>query len=142
MKRTLLWGWRGREDYFKTGKRLPAWFTRPEVARILEQTYPPRHKQGFCIWFTGLSGAGKSTTAEILTVLLLENGRQVTLLDGDVIRTHLSQGLGFSKEERDVNIPRIGFVAAEIVRHGGSVVLASVRAYRAHRNDVRNMCWI
>lgn len=139
MKRTFLSGSQVREDYLQTGKRLPAWFTRPEVARILEQTYPPRHKQGFCIWFTGLSGAGKSTTAEILTVLLLENGRQVTLLDGDVIRTHLSQGLGFSKEDRDVNIRRIGFVAAEIVRHGGAVICAAVSPYRATRNDVRNM---
>jgi sulfate adenylyltransferase len=139
MKPTLLSGSQVREDYLQTGKTLPAWFTRPEVARILEQTYPPRHKQGFCIWFTGLSGAGKSTTAEILTVLLLENGRQVTLLDGDVIRTHLSQGLGFSKEDRDVNIRRIGFVAAEIVRHGGAVICAAVSPYRATRNDVRNM---
>ena len=81
-------------------------------------TYPPRHRQGVCVWFTGLSGAGKSTTAEILTVLLLERGRHVTVLDGDVVRTHLSKGLGFSKEDRDTNIRRIGFVAAEIVRHG------------------------
>jgi sulfate adenylyltransferase len=139
MKRIFLSGSQVREDYLHAGKRLPAWFTRPEVAKILEQTYPLRHKQGFCIWFTGLSGAGKSTTAEILTVLLLQNGRQVTLLDGDVIRTHLSRGLGFSKEDRDVNIRRIGFVAAEIVRHGGAVICAAVSPYRATRNDVRNM---
>ena len=138
-KPVLLSGSQVREDYLQIGKRLPAWFTRPEVARILEQTYPPRHKQGVCVWFTGLSGAGKSTTAEILTVLLLENGRLVTLLDGDVIRTHLSQGLGFSKEGRDLNIRRIGFVAAEIVRHGGTVICAAVSPYRATRNDVRNM---
>ena len=92
-----------------------------------------------CIWFTGLSGAGKSTTAEVLTELLLEHGRQVTVLDGDVVRTHLSKGLGFSKEDRDTNIRRIGFVAAEIVRHGGTVVCAAVSPYRATRNDVRNM---
>jgi sulfate adenylyltransferase len=109
------------------------------VAAILAETYPPRHKQGVCIWFTGLSGAGKSTTAEVLTSLLLEHGRQVTVLDGDVVRTHLSKGLGFSKEDRDVNIRRIGFVAAEIVRHGGTVVCAAVSPYRATRNDVRNM---
>ena len=139
VKPVLLSGSQVREDYLQIGKRLPAWFTRPEVARILEQTYPPRHKQGVCVWFTGLSGAGKSTTAEILTVLLLENGRQVTLLDGDVIRTHLSQGLGFSKDDRDLNIRRIGFVAAEIVRHGGTVICAAVSPYRATRNDVRNM---
>jgi sulfate adenylyltransferase len=92
-----------------------------------------------CIWFTGLSGAGKSTTADILTVLLLERGRQVTVLDGDVVRTHLSKGLGFSKEDRDTNIRRIGFVAAEVVRHGGVVLCAAVSPYRATRNDVRNM---
>jgi len=109
------------------------------VATILGESYPPRHEQGVCIWFTGLSGAGKSTTAEILTVLLLEHGRQVTVLDGDVVRTHLSKGLGFSKEDRDINIRRIGFVAAEIVRHGGVVIGAAVSPYRATRNDVRTM---
>lgn len=128
-----------REDYLQTGRLLPNWFTRPEVAAILADTYPPRHKQGVCIWFTGLSGAGKSTTAEILTVLLQEHGRQTTVLDGDVVRTHLSKGLGFSKEDRDVNIRRIGFVAAEIVRHGGLVVCAAVSPYRATRNEARNL---
>ncbi len=128
-----------RDDYLGRGKSLPAWFTRPEVAKILAETYPPRHKQGVCIWFTGLSGAGKSTTAEILTVLLQERGRQITVLDGDVVRTHLSRGLGFDKQDRDLNIRRIGFVAAEIVRHGGTVVCAAVSPYRATRNDVRNM---
>jgi sulfate adenylyltransferase len=128
-----------REEYLNNGKSLPAWFTRPEVASILMESYPPRHRQGVCLWFTGLSGAGKSTTAEVLTVLLLEHGRQVTMLDGDVVRTHLSKGLGFSKEDRDVNIRRIGFVASEIVRHGGVVLCAAVSPYRATRNDVRNM---
>ncbi len=128
-----------REDYLNRGRKLPDWFTRPEVAEILSETYPPRHRQGVCIWFTGLSGAGKSTTADVLTVLLLEHGRQVTVLDGDVVRTHLSKGLGFSKEDRDVNIRRIGYVAAEIVRHGGVVICAAVSPYRATRNDVRNM---
>ncbi|MHA2428442.1 MAG: bifunctional sulfate adenylyltransferase/adenylylsulfate kinase, partial [Candidatus Hermodarchaeia archaeon] len=128
-----------REEYLNNGKELPEWFTRPEVAGILADSFPPRHKQGVCLWFTGLSGAGKSTTAEILTMLLQENGRQVTLLDGDVVRTHLSKGLGFSKEDRDINIRRIGFVAAEIVSHGGLVVCAAVSPYRATRNDVRNM---
>ena len=136
---TSLSGTQVREEYLQAGQPLPAWFTRPEVAEILATTYPPRHKQGVCIWFTGLSGAGKSTTAEILTVLLQEQGRQVTVLDGDVVRTHLSRGLGFSKEDRDLNIRRIGFVAAEIVRHGGMVVCAAVSPYRATRNDVRNM---
>ena len=111
-----------RDDFLGAGRPLPEWFTRPEVAAILAESHPPKHRQGFCIWFTGLSGAGKSTTAEIVVSRLLEHGRQVTLLDGDVVRTHLSKGLGFSKEDRDANILRIGFVAAEIVRHGGAVV--------------------
>jgi sulfate adenylyltransferase len=128
-----------REHYLNKGKILPSWFTRPEVARVLADTYPPRHRQGVCVWLTGLSGAGKSTTADVLTVLLLERGRQVTVLDGDVVRTHLSKGLGFSKEDRDTNIRRIGYVAAEIVRHGGVVLCAAVSPYRATRNDVRNM---
>lgn len=128
-----------RDDYLSNGQRLPEWFTRPEVAEILAESYPPRYRQGLCIWFTGLSGAGKSTTSEVLTVMLLEHGRQVTVLDGDVVRTHLSKGLGFSKEDRDTNIRRIGYVASEIVRHGGLVICAAVSPYRATRNDVRNL---
>ncbi|MBN1147671.1 MAG: bifunctional sulfate adenylyltransferase/adenylylsulfate kinase [Anaerolineales bacterium] len=128
-----------RDDYLAKGKLLPEWFTRPETAEILQQMYPPRHKQGVCMWFTGLSGSGKSTTAEILTSLLLERGRQVTLLDGDVVRTHLSKGLGFSPEDRDTNILRIGFVASEIARHGGTVICAAISPYRATRNEVRKM---
>jgi sulfate adenylyltransferase len=128
-----------REWYRSGGTELPSWFARPEVTAAIADVYPPRHKQGFCIWFTGLSAAGKSTTAEILTVLLQEFGRQVTLLDGDVVRHHLSQGLGFSKEDRDTNIRRIGFVAAEIVKHQGTVICAAVSPYRATRNDVRSL---
>lgn len=138
-KGTTISGTEVREEYLNQGKSLPEWFTRPEIAKILGEAYPPRHRQGVCVWFTGLSGAGKSTTAEILTELLLEKGRQVTVLDGDVVRTHLSKGLGFSKDDRDTNIRRIGFVASEIVRHGGLVVCAAVSPYRATRNDVRNM---
>ena len=127
-----------REWYRNGGTELPEWFARPEVSDAIATTYPPRHKQGFCVWFTGLSASGKSTTAEILTVVLQEFGRQVTLLDGDVVRNHLSRGLGFSKEDRDTNIRRIGFVAAEIVKHQGTVICAAVSPYRATRNDVRN----
>ena len=136
---TSISGTEVREEYLTAGKALPEWFTRPEVAEIMADTYPPRHRQGACIWFTGLSGSGKSTTAEVLTVLMMEHGRQVTLLDGDIVRTHLSKGLGFSKEDRDINIRRIGYVASEIVRHGGLVVCAAVSPYRATRDDVRNM---
>jgi sulfate adenylyltransferase len=128
-----------REEYLNRGRALPAWFTRPETAEILAETYPPRHRQGVCVWFTGLSGAGKSTTAEVLATLLLEHGRQATLLDGDVVRTHLSRGLGFSRSDRDTNIRRIGFVASEIVRHGGVAVCAAISPYRATRNEVRDM---
>lgn len=127
-------------DWYRSGDtKLPPWFARPEVTEAIADVYPPRHKQGFCIWFTGLSASGKSTTAEILTVLLQESGRQVTLLDGDIVRNHLSRGLGFSKEDRDTNIRRIGFVAAEIVKHQGTVICAAVSPYRATRNDVRSL---
>lgn len=128
-----------REEYLGAGRTLPGWFSRPEVAEILAESHPPKHRQGVCVWFTGLSGSGKSTTAEALTDLLMERGRQVTLLDGDVVRTHLSKGLGFSKQDRDTNILRIGFVAAEIVRHGGVAVCAAVSPYRATRSAVRAM---
>jgi sulfate adenylyltransferase len=128
-----------RRDYLNAGRKLPEWFTRPEVAEILAATYPPRHRQGVCVWFTGLSGAGKSTTANALTGMLLECGRQVTVLDGDVVRTHLSRGLGFSKDDRDANVLRIGFVASEIVRHGGIAVCAAVSPYRNARDRVRGL---
>jgi len=131
-------GTRARNWYREGGVNLPSWFARPEVSAAIAETYPPQHKQGFCVWFSGLSSSGKSTTAEILTVLLQEYGRSVTVLDGDVVRNNLSQGLGFSKEDRDANILRIGFVAAEIVRHNGAVICAAVSPYRATRNDVRN----
>jgi sulfate adenylyltransferase len=128
-----------REEFLGKGRLLPAWFTRPETAEILAEAYPPRHRQGLCIWLTGLSGSGKSTTAAVLSVLLLEAGRQVTELDGDVVRTHLSKGLGFTREDRDTNILRIGFVASEIVRHGGTVMCAAVSPYRETRDAVRAM---
>lgn len=126
-------------NYLETGKDIPEWMMRKQVAKILAEACPPRSRQGVCLWFTGLSGAGKSTTAEIVTSLLLEEGRQVTLLDGDVVRTHLSKGLRFSKEDRDANISRIGFVASEVVRHGGVAVCAAVSPYRDSRNKVRLM---
>ncbi|MBX3055720.1 MAG: bifunctional sulfate adenylyltransferase/adenylylsulfate kinase [Anaerolineae bacterium] len=126
-----------REEYLHKGQLLPAWFTRQPVAEILGETYPPRHRQGVCIWLTGLHNAGKSTTAAVLTTLLQEHGRNVTLLDGDVVRTHFSEGLGYSKDDRDDHVRRIGYVASEIVRHGGLAICAAVSPYRATRNDVR-----
>jgi len=118
-------------------RELPEWFMRPEIAAILAASFPPPNKQGLCLWFTGLSGSGKSTTAEIVTSLLMAEGRRVTLLDGDVVRTHLSKGLGFSKEDREINIARIGFVASEIVRHGGVAICAAISPYRESREQVR-----
>jgi sulfate adenylyltransferase len=138
-RRATISGKQVREDYLNNGKKLPDWYTRPEVADILQQSYPPRHRQGFCVWFTGFSGAGKSTTAEVLTVLLQERGRNTTVLDGDVVRTHLSKGLDFTKEDRDTNVRRIGFVSSEIVRHGGAVICAAVSPYQEARNVARNM---
>jgi sulfate adenylyltransferase len=128
-----------RDVYLAKGKLLPEWFTRPETAEILREMYPARHKQGFAIWFTGLSGSGKSATSQVLTSLLLERGREIAILDGDVVRTHLSKGLGFSKEDRDTNILRIGFVAGEIVHAGGAVVCAAISPYRATRAEARKM---
>jgi len=128
-----------RDDYLAKGKLLPEWFTRPETAEILREMYPPRHEQGFCIWFTGLSGSGKSATTQVLTTLVLERGREIAILDGDVVRTHLSKGLGFSKEDRDTNIMRIGFVAGEIVRASGAVICAAISPYRSTRQEARKM---
>jgi sulfate adenylyltransferase len=100
---------------------------------------PGTQWRGVCLWFTGLSGAGKTTTADALLPMLERRGRTVTVLDGDVVRTHLSRGLGFSREDRDENVRRVGFVAAEIVRHGGFVVCSLVSPYRSTREKVRQM---
>jgi sulfate adenylyltransferase len=120
------------------GRDLPEWFTYPEVAEQLRATYPPRGRQGFTVFFTGLSGSGKSTIANVLLVKLLEMGsRPVTLLDGDLVRKHLSSELGFSKEHRDINIRRIGWVASEITKNGGIALCAPIAPYEATRRDVR-----
>jgi sulfate adenylyltransferase len=122
------------------GREIPEWFTFPEVAQELRRTHPPRQRQGFTVFFTGLSGAGKSTIANVLLVKLLElGGRPVTLLDGDVVRKHLSSELGFSKEHRDINIRRIGFVASEITKNGGIAICAPIAPYASVRQEVREM---
>jgi sulfate adenylyltransferase len=122
------------------GREIPSWFTFPEVARELQRSYPPRHRQGFTVFFTGLSGAGKSTIANVLRVKLLEmGGRPVTLLDGDIVRKHLSSELGFSREHRDINIRRIGFVASEITKNGGIAICAPIAPYDQVRKEVRAM---
>jgi sulfate adenylyltransferase len=122
------------------GREIPSWFSFPEVARELRRTHPPRYGQGFSVFFTGLSGSGKSTVANVLLVKFLEmGGRPVTLLDGDIVRKHLSSELGFSKEHRDINIRRIGFVASEITKNGGIALCAPIAPYDSVRKDVRRM---
>ncbi len=122
------------------GREIPEWFTFPGVVRELRRRHPARQRQGFTVFFTGLSGSGKSTIANVLLVKFLElGGRPVTLLDGDVVRRHLSSELGFSKEHRDLNIRRIGFVASEITKNGGIAVCAPIAPYEAVRQDVRRM---
>jgi adenylyl-sulfate kinase len=125
------------EDSLYNGQRLPEWFTRPEVSCILHEENPPKTKRGFCIWLTGLPSSGKSTIAEALVPLLMARGKRVTFLDGDIVRTHLTKGLGFSKEDRFTNITRVGFVAAEIIRHEGVVICALVSPFIAARDKVR-----
>lgn len=121
------------------GKDLPEWFTYPEVAQELQKTHRPRHAQGFTVFFTGLSGSGKSTIANALMVKLLEQGkRTVTLLDGDRVRKNLSSELGFSKEHRDLNVKRIGYVASEISKHGGIALCAPIAPYDSVRKEVRD----
>jgi len=120
------------------GRDIPAWFSFPEVIAELRRTHPPRSRQGFTVFFTGLPSSGKSTLANVVLVKLLEiGGRPVTLLDGDIVRTHLSSELGFSKEHRDINIRRIGFVASEITKNGGIAICAPIAPYDATRKDVR-----
>ncbi len=122
------------------GRDIPAWFTYPEVVLELRRSYPPRHKQGLTIFFTGLSGSGKSTIANVLLTKFLETGgRPVTILDGDLVRKHLSSELGFSKEHRDINIRRIGYVASEITKNGGIAICAPIAPYDAVRKQVREM---
>jgi sulfate adenylyltransferase len=122
------------------GRDIPSWFSFPDVAAELRRSYPPRAHQGFSVFFTGLSGSGKSTIASILlTKLLEEGGRPVTLLDGDIVRKHLSSELGFSKEHRDINIRRIGWVASEITKNGGIAICAPIAPYEGVRAEVRSM---
>ena len=123
-----------------TGEEIPPWFTFPGVVRELRRAHPPRAAQGFTVFFTGLSGSGKSTIANALLVKLLEQGgRPVTLLDGDLVRKHLSSELGFTKEHRDINVRRIGYVASEITKNGGVAICAPIAPYDAVRKDVRRM---
>jgi len=120
------------------GLEIPEWFSFPDVVAELRRTHPPRHKQGFTVFFTGLSGSGKSTIANALMVKLMEmGGRPVSLLDGDIVRKNLSSELGFSKEHRDLNIRRIGYVASEITKNGGIAICAPIAPYTVTRRAVR-----
>jgi sulfate adenylyltransferase len=122
------------------GREIPEWFTFPEVAAELRKTYPPRSEQGFTVFFTGLSGSGKSTLAKALLDKLLEiGGRPVTLLDGDIVRKNLSSELGFSREHRNLNILRIGFVANEITKNRGTAICAPIAPYDNIRKQVRRL---
>jgi len=124
----------------REGLEIPEWFSYPKVVQELRQAHPPKDKQGFTVFFTGLSGSGKSTIANALMVKLLEDGRRpVTLLDGDVVRKNLSSELSFSKEHRDLNIQRIGYVASEITKNGGIAICAPIAPYTATRRHVRNL---
>lgn len=122
------------------GREIPSWFTFPKVADALRLQHPPRRRQGYTVFMTGLSGSGKSTIANALLVKLLElGGRSISLLDGDVVRKHLSSELGFSKEHRDINIRRIGFVASEITKNGGVAICAPIAPYDHVREEVRRL---
>jgi len=119
-------------------KALPDWFSFPEVIQTLQAAYPLKHEQGFTLFFTGLSGSGKSTLAKAVQAKLLEdNRRRVSLLDGDVVRKHLSAGLGFSKKDRDINVKRLGYVASEITKHQGIAICAAIAPYAEARRSVR-----
>jgi sulfate adenylyltransferase len=128
------------KDRLDDGREIPDWFTSPGVAKELRRRHPPRSKKGFTVFFTGLSGSGKSTVANVLRTKLLEaGGRSVTLLDGDIVRRNLSSELGFSKEHRDLNIQRIGFVASEITKGGGIALCAPIAPYGRVRKQNREL---
>lgn len=123
-----------------TGQEIPAWFSFPEIITELRDTYPSKNKQGVVIFLTGLSGAGKSTIAKALITKLMETTkRKITLLDGDIVRKNLSYGLGFSRKDRDANIARIAFVAAEVAKHGGIAICAQIAPYATARNNARKI---
>ncbi|MFC1739407.1 bifunctional sulfate adenylyltransferase/adenylylsulfate kinase, partial [Planctomycetota bacterium] len=127
-------------ERLEDGREIPSWFSFPDVVKELRRTYPPRNKQGFTVFFTGLPSSGKSTLANALMSKLMEiGGRPITLLDGDLVRRHLSKELGFSKEHRDINIRRIGWVASEITKNGGIAICAPIAPYEQIRKEVEEM---
>jgi len=127
-------------DLLRSDLDIPEWFTFIEVVEELKKAYPPRYRKGFTVFLTGLSGSGKSTIAQVLLSVFLEMGeRPVTLLDGDIVRRHLSSELGFSKEDRDINVRRIGFVASEITKNRGIAICAPIAPYHLSRRQIREM---
>jgi sulfate adenylyltransferase len=128
------------KEHLEHGQEIPHWFSYPEVIAALRRVYPPRSRMGLTLFFTGLSGSGKSTLAKILYAKFIEEGgRPVTLLDGDVVRLNLSRELGFSREHRNINVRRIGFVASEITKNGGIAICAPIAPYTQMRRDVREL---
>lgn len=127
-----------REEYLNLGKPLPPWFTREECAKILVEAHPPKHKRGTCLWFTGLPCAGKTTIAEIVYAKLSEKGKNITFWDGDMIRKHLAGGLGFSLEEREIYLNRLGYIAVEITKHHGFIIVATVSPIKKTREHIRH----
>ena len=124
----------------KAGEEIPEWFTFPEVTKILKESHPKSQSQGFTIFFTGLSGSGKSTIANgLMAILLEESTRRITILDGDLVRQHLSSELGFSKEHRNLNIQRIAYVASEITKHNGIAICAPIAPYTQQRANARSL---
>ena len=124
----------------RNSRKIPDWFSFSDVVETIQQAYPPRHKQGVTVFFTGLSGAGKSTVARILHARFLEmRSRPVTLLDGDIVRQNLSSELGFSKEHRDINVKRIGYVASEITKNRGIAICAPIAPYASTRRHIRQI---
>ncbi len=124
----------------ENGDNIPEWFSYPDVVQELQNAYPIKEKQGFTLFFTGLSGSGKSTIANGVLIKLLESGsRKVTLLDGDIVRTHLSSELGFSKEHREINVKRIGYVASEITKNGGIAICAPIAPFKESRDINRSL---
>ena len=130
-----------QRELLRNGEEIPEWFSFPKVVDQLRKSFVPKNKQGFCVYFTGLSGSGKSTLANILKLKLLEliDSRNITLLDGDIVRRNLSKGLGFSKEDRSTNVTRIGYVASEIVKHGGIVICSNIAPYDDDRIKNRKL---
>jgi len=122
------------------GQQIPEWFTFPKVSQILKNTFKGTRQKGFCLYFVGLSGCGKSTIANFMIAKLQElTNRTITYLDGDIVRLHLSQGLGFSAEDRSINIQRIGFVSSEVVKHGGVAIAANIAPFEKDRQVNRDL---